>query len=39
MWVGALSVGPRGKQLNSAYQNRESAEYKVRLGLNCAMDC
>ena len=29
MWVGALSVGPRGSKLNSTFNNRESTEYKV----------
>lgn len=32
MWVGALSVGPRGKKLNSTFNNRENAEYKVSDG-------
>lgn len=30
IWVGSVSVGANGKALNSSYQNRDSAEYKVR---------
>lgn len=29
MWVSAISTGPRGKPLNSSYNNRDMSEYKV----------
>ena len=31
IWVGALSSGPTGKQLNSSYSNRDSNDYKVKI--------
>lgn len=30
MWVAAVSTGVSGKSLNSSYQHRDTAAYKVR---------
>jgi len=32
VWVGAIGVGPTGKQLSSAYEVRETDQYKDELG-------
>jgi regulator of telomere elongation helicase 1 len=33
IWVGAVSTGPTGNQLNSGYKSRNTPEYKTELGL------
>ena len=36
VWVGVLPVGPGGVALNSAFQNRDTPQYKTELGLAIA---
>lgn len=39
IWVGALSVGSTGKQLNSSYKIRETEDYKDELGISILQIC
>ena len=39
IYVGALAVGPTGKQLNSSYNVRDTNDYKDELGTSIFMIC
>lgn len=39
IWVGAVSVGPGGQQLNSSFADRDSREYKDDLGAAILQIC
>ncbi len=39
IYVGAVAVGPNGKQLNSSYNIRDTNEYKDELGASIFMIC